>query len=77
MTDVNKQELEQFILKIERLEEEKKGLASDINDIFKELSNRGYNTGIIKQVIKLRRMERDKLEELDHLLDLYRSLLNI
>lgn len=68
-------ELRQFIERVERLEEEKQTIADDIKDIFAEAKGRGYDTKIMKTVIRLRKKDPNERAEEEALLDTYlRSL---
>jgi uncharacterized protein (UPF0335 family) len=69
--------LTQYIERIERLEEEKAGLAEDIRDVYAESKSAGFETKIIRQVIKLRKMDRQKRIEQEELLDLYKSAIGL
>jgi uncharacterized protein (UPF0335 family) len=63
--------LRSFIERIERLEEEKAALASDIREIYAEAKGTGFDTKIMRQVLKLRKMDRADVEEQETLLELY------
>ncbi|MEM6903772.1 MAG: DUF2312 domain-containing protein [Pseudomonadota bacterium] len=63
--------LKSFIERIERLEEEKQGIAADIREIYAEAKGVGFDTKVMRQVIKLRKMDRQDREEQEQLLDLY------
>lgn len=65
------EELRRFIERIERLEEEKAGIANDIKDVYAECKSRGFDTKIVRQVIRLRKMEKNDRQEQEELLDLY------
>jgi len=69
--------LRQYVERIERLEEEKAGLMADIRDVYAEAKGHGLDPKIMRQVIKLRGMDRDSLMEQDAVLELYRSALGI
>ncbi len=74
MTDVGgiaAGQLKSLIERIERLEEEKKGLADDIRDVYAEAKGVGFDPKVMRQVIRLRKMERADRQELEALLDLY------
>lgn len=64
-----------FVERIERLEEEKKGLGDDIKDIYAEAKGVGFDTKILRKVIKRRKMTKDARQEEDHLLDTYEMVL--
>jgi len=69
--------LKSFIERIERLEEEKAALAGDIREVFAEAKGAGFDTKIMRQVLKLRKMEHDDRQEQEHLLDLYKRALGM
>jgi uncharacterized protein (UPF0335 family) len=63
--------LKSFIERIERLEEEKKALAEDIKEVFAEAKGAGFDVKTMRQVLKLRRMDKDDADEQEALLDTY------
>jgi uncharacterized protein (UPF0335 family) len=69
--------LRSIIERVERLEEEKKALSSDIKDIFTEAKSAGFDVKIIRQVIRLRKIEPAELEEQETLLDVYKRALGM
>lgn len=69
--------LKSFIERIERLEEEKRALADDIKEVFAEAKGTGFDVKIMRQVIRLRRMDKDDVSEQETLLDLYRRALGM
>jgi uncharacterized protein (UPF0335 family) len=69
--------LRQFIERVERLEEEKKGLADDIRDVYAEAKATGYDTKIMRMIVRLRRMETHTRQEQDALLETYRAALGL
>ncbi len=69
--------LKQLIERIERLEEEKAGLADDIRDVYAEAKSAGFETKIMRQIIKLRKMDSQKRIEQEELLDLYKSAIGL
>ena len=66
-----------FIERIERLEEEKKGVADDIKDVYSEAKANGYDTKTMRQVVRLRKMEKHARDEADALLETYRNALGL
>lgn len=60
-----------FIERVERLEEEKKGLSSDISDIYAEGKGAGYDIKVMREIIKLRRMPAIERNEWEYLRDTY------
>ena len=69
--------LKSFIERIERLEEEKGSLASDIRDIFSEAKGTGFDTKIMRAIIRLRKLDSADIEEQETLTDLYKRALNM
>lgn len=69
--------LRSFIERIERLEEEKKGIQDDIKDIYAEAKGTGFDTKVMRQIIRIRKMEKEDRQEMDALLDLYKAALGI
>jgi uncharacterized protein (UPF0335 family) len=63
--------LKSFIERIERLEEEKKALAEDIKEVFSEAKGVGFDVKIMRQIIRIRRMDDDDRDEQEALLDTY------
>ncbi|WP_168453517.1 DUF2312 domain-containing protein [Sphingopyxis microcysteis] len=74
---VSDEQLRLFIERIERMEEEKKGVADDIRDTYNEAKSQGYDTKIMRQVIKLRKMSRDDRMEMEAVLDVYKAALGL
>ena len=71
------EQLTKFIERIERLEEEKRALLADIKDVYAEAKGTGFEPKIMRQVVRLRAMDRDLLSEQDALLDTYREALGL
>ncbi len=69
--------LRSLIERIERLEEEKKAISSDIRDIFAEAKSAGFDVKIMRAVIKLRKMNAADRDEQEFLLETYRKALDI
>lgn len=69
--------LRSFIERIERLEGEKKGISDDIKDIYGEVKSEGYDAKIVRQIVRLRKMEKDARDEADMLLETYREAIGI
>jgi uncharacterized protein (UPF0335 family) len=74
---VSNDQLRLFMERIERLDEEKKGIADDIRDVFSEAKGQGYDTKIMRQILKLRKMTSDDRAEMEALLDVYKSALGL
>lgn len=69
--------LRSFIERIERLEEEKKGVAEDIKEVFAEAKSTGFDIKTMRQIIKLRGMDAAKRQEAEALLETYKAALGI
>jgi uncharacterized protein (UPF0335 family) len=69
--------LKSFIERIERLEEERKTLSNDIKEVYAEAKGTGFDVKIMRQVIRIRRMDKDDLDEQETLLDIYRRALGM
>ena len=69
--------LRQVIERIERLEEEKKGLQGDIKDVYTQAKSQGFDTKIIRALVRLRKMEDHEREETEQLLDLYMAAIGM
>ena len=69
--------LKSFIERIERLEEEKRALSEDIKEVFAEAKGTGFDTKIMRQILKIRKMDKDELDEQEALLDVYKRALGM
>jgi uncharacterized protein (UPF0335 family) len=69
--------LRSFIQRIERLEEEKKTISDDIRDVFAEAKSNGFDPKIMRQVLKIRKMETAERQEQDALLETYLAALGM
>ena len=63
--------LKSFIERIERLHEERKALGQDISEVFKEAKGTGFDTKIMRIVLRKRAMDKDDMDEQDTLVDIY------
>jgi uncharacterized protein (UPF0335 family) len=70
-------QLRLFIERIERLEEEKKGIADDIRDVYSEAKANGYDSKTMRMIVRLRKMESHTRQEQDALLETYRAALGL
>ena len=69
--------LRSFIERIERLEEEKRALSGDIKEVFAEAKGTGFDAKTMRQIIRIRRMDKDDLDEQETLLDIYKRALGM
>lgn len=74
---VSDEQLRLFIERIERMEEEKKGVAEDIRDTYSEAKSQGYDPKIMRQIVRLRKMPVNDRREMESVLDVYKSALGI
>ena len=70
-------QLRLFIERIERLEEEKKGIADGVKDVYAEAKANGYDTKTMRAIVRLRKLETHTRQEMDALLETYRSALGL
>ena len=70
-------QLRQYIERVERLEEEKRALMADIRDIYAEAKATGFEPKVMRQIVKIRAMDKDLLAEQDILLTTYRDALGL
>ncbi|TWA71884.1 uncharacterized protein (UPF0335 family) [Azospirillum baldaniorum] len=69
--------LRSFVERIERLEEEKRGLQDDVKEVYAEAKGTGFDTKIIRQIIRLRKMDKADRQEQEAILDLYKEALGM
>jgi uncharacterized protein (UPF0335 family) len=72
-----KEHLKSFIERIERLEEEKAALTADIREVYAEAKGQGFDTKIMRQVVRLRKLDRADRQEQEAILDLYLGALGM
>jgi len=80
MTDVGGiagDRLRSFVERIERLEEEKAALAADIREVYSEAKGTGFDVKILRQVVRLRKMDVSERQEQEDLLDVYKRALDM
>lgn len=77
MTEATDDRLRLLIERIERLEEEKKGISDDVKDVYAEAKSVGYDTKIMRQIIHLRKMKPADRAEMEAILDTYKAALGL
>jgi uncharacterized protein (UPF0335 family) len=77
MPETTDDRLRLLIERVERLEEEKKGLADDIRDVYAEAKAVGYDAKIMRQIVRLRKMNPDDRAEMEAILDVYKAALGL
>ena len=70
-------QLRSFVERIERLEEEKKALSDDIRDVYAQAKGSGFDLKVLRQVIRLRKMNNADRQEQETLLDIYKRALGM
>ncbi|MCX5516395.1 DUF2312 domain-containing protein [Kaistia algarum] len=70
-------QLKSIVERIERLEEEKKAIADDIKDVYGEAKGNGFDTKVLRTIIRLRKQDASEREEQDAILDLYKAALGM
>lgn len=70
-------QLKSFIERIEQLEEEKKEISSDISEVYAEAKGQGFDPKVMRQVIRLRKMNPVDRAETNYLLDEYKRILGL
>lgn len=68
-----REQLKSYVARIERLEEEKANIAADVKEVYAEAKAMGFDTKILRQVVRVRKMDRNERMEQESLLDLYLS----
>ena len=75
--EVAKEQLTAFVERIERLEEEKKGIADDIKEVYAEAKGNGFDVKVLRKVISVRKQDAAERAEQEAILDLYLSALGM
>ena len=73
---VAKDRLRSFVERIERLEEEKLALVTDIREVYSEAKGAGFDVKVMRQLIRLRKMDRDDRSQMEAVLDVYERALD-
>jgi uncharacterized protein (UPF0335 family) len=76
-TGIAADKLRSYVERIERLEEEKAGLAGDIKDVYAELNSDGFDKILVRTIVRLRKMDRSDLQEQEALVDIYMAALGM
>ena len=71
------EELQQFVERIERLDEEKKALVDDVKDVFAELKGRGFDVKAVREILRIRKQDRSERQEQEAILELYMNALGM
>ena len=70
-------QLKSIIERIERLEEEKAGIAGDIKDVYAEAKANGFDAAVLRKIIARRKRDRDEVQEEEAILELYLQALGM
>ena len=73
----NKDEVMQYINRIEKLEEEKRATSDDIKSVYLEVKSTGYDPKIIRKLVSMRRKSKEERQEEEALLELYMSAIGM
>lgn len=71
LTQTAQEKLRQLVARIERLEEEKKSIGDDIKESYAEAKAVGFDSKVLRQVVRLRKQDRQEREEQDQIRELY------
>lgn len=71
------EQLQSLIMRVERLEEDKANILGDIREVFAEAKNQGFDVKIMRQLIRLRKLEEHDYREQEEILDLYKRALGM
>lgn len=72
-----KDQLKSFIDRIERLNEERDALSADIREVFAEAKGTGFDTKIMRMVLRMRKLDKADFQEQEAILDLYLTALDM
>jgi len=70
-------QLRSYIERVERLDEEKAALAADIREIYSEAKGNGFDVKVMRQIVRLRKLDREDRQEQAELLQLYMSAIGM
>jgi uncharacterized protein (UPF0335 family) len=76
-TGFAKDQLKSFVDRIERLEEERNALTADIREVYAEAKGTGFDTKIMRQVVRMRKLDKADFQEQEAVLDLYLQALGM
>ncbi|MET0545411.1 MAG: DUF2312 domain-containing protein [Caulobacterales bacterium] len=75
LTPTSQEKLKQFVARIEKLEEEKKALSTDLKEVYAEAKTLGFDTKALRGTIKFRKQDKQEREEQEAILELYLAAL--
>jgi uncharacterized protein (UPF0335 family) len=74
---VSSERLRSIVKRIEKLEEDKAAVGEDLKEVYSEAKGTGFDVKVIRQIVRIRKIEVEKRRELDELLELYKSALGM
>lgn len=74
---VSKEMLQSFVGRIERLEEEKSAISSDIKDVYAEAKGNGFDVKVLRKLIQVRKQDKAERQEMESILELYEEALGV
>lgn len=72
-----KEQLRSFVERVERLEEERSALTADIREVYSEAKGLGFDAKTMRQVVRMRKLDKADFQEQEAMLDLYLSALGM
>ena len=72
-----KEHLKSFVDRIERLEEERSALTADIREVYSEAKGTGFDTKIMRQIVRLRKLDKADYQEQEALLEMYKNAMDM
>lgn len=75
--NISADQLRLLIERVERLEEEKQNIAEDIRDVYNEAKSQGYDAKVMRQIVKLRKMEVHQRQEWEAVLETYKAAIGL
>jgi len=77
INNISAEQLTQYITRVEKLEEEKRDIADNIKDAFAEAKANGFDVKVMKELIKLRKLDQSDRDEQEAILDIYKAALGM
>ena len=77
VSGVSGDRLRSFIERIERLEEEKSALSEDVKEVYSEAKGTGFDVKIVRQIVRLRKMDDSARSEMEEVLDVYKRAMGM
>lgn len=74
---ISSEQLKQYVARIERLEEDKANVSTDLKEVFAEAKGNGFDIKTLRKIIQLRKKDKGDLEQEEELLNLYRQVIGV